>query len=85
MLNPIAIALADRRVHQLGGEPMPTTIIRRKRSSRSSIGPYRRHELLTGKAMYPALGYDGYGDGFDTNMEHFISEEMRQDWICQSR
>jgi hypothetical protein len=61
---------------------MPTTIIRRKRSSRVSIGPYRRHELLTGKAHYPALGYTGYGDGEDTNMEHFISEEMRADWIA---
>jgi len=30
------------------------------------IGPYKRHELLTGKIYYPALGYSGYGDGKST-------------------
>ena len=29
------------------------------------IGPYKRHELLTGGIYYPALGYSGYGDGSD--------------------
>jgi hypothetical protein len=57
-----------------------TTIVRRKRVSRSEIGPYRRYELLTGKAIYPVRGYTGYGDGIDPNMENFISDEMRRDW-----
>ena len=30
-----------------------TTVIRRKRASRLSIGPYERHELLTGRIVYP--------------------------------
>src|SRR5258705_154804 len=38
-------------------------ITRRKRTSRLSIGPYRRHELLTGWIVYPVEGYTGYGDG----------------------
>jgi hypothetical protein len=58
-----------------------TTIVRRKRVSRSEIGPYRRHELLTGQAIYPVRGYTGYGDGHDPDMEHFISGEMRWDWL----
>jgi hypothetical protein len=32
-----------------------TTVIRRKRALRSSIGPYKRHELLTGWIVYPVL------------------------------
>jgi hypothetical protein len=57
-----------------------TTIVRRKRVSRSEIGPYKRHELLTGRATYPARAYTGYGDGIDLEMQHFISDEMRFDW-----
>lgn len=33
--------------------PPLTTVIRRKRASRMQIGPYRRHELLTGRIVYP--------------------------------
>ena len=57
-----------------------TTIIRRKRASRLSIGPYRRHELLTGHIQYPVQGYTGYGDGVGTDLTKFISAEMREDW-----
>jgi hypothetical protein len=55
-------------------------VIRRKRASRSSIGPYRRHELLTGRIQYPVQGYTGYGDGVGTDLMAFISDEMRKDW-----
>jgi hypothetical protein len=57
-----------------------TTVIRRKRASRSSIGPYRRHELLTGRIVYPVQGYTGYGDGVGTDLTAFVSAEMRADW-----
>jgi hypothetical protein len=57
-----------------------TTVIRRKRASRSSIGAYRRHELLTGRIVYPVQGYTGYGDGIVTHLTAFISDEMRADW-----
>ena len=33
-----------------------TTVIRRRRASRMQIGPYRRHELLTGRIVYPVQG-----------------------------
>ena len=36
------------------------------------IGPYKRHELLTGKIYYPALGYSGYGDGKSTHIADFV-------------
>jgi hypothetical protein len=53
----------------------------RRSTSRRELGPYRRHELLTGKADYPVMKYyTGYGDGEDTDMNHFVSEEMRVDW-----
>ena len=57
-----------------------STIIRRKRASRLSIGPYRRHELLTGRIQYPVQGYSGYGDGVGTDLTAFIGNEMRADW-----
>ena len=57
-----------------------TTVIRRKRASRLSIGPYRRHELLTGRTVYPVQGYTGYGDGFGTDLTAFINDGMRADW-----
>jgi len=57
-----------------------STVIRRKRASRSSIGPYRRHELLTGRIQYPVQGYSGYGDGIGTDLTAFISDQMRADW-----
>ena len=44
------------------------------------LGPYRRHELLTGEICYPMQGYTGYGDGVGTDLTAFISDEMRVDW-----
>lgn len=40
----------------------------------------RRSILLTGEISYSAFDYTGYGDGQGTNLEDFISEEMRRDW-----
>jgi hypothetical protein len=57
-----------------------TTVIRRRRASRLSIGPYRRHELLTGRIQYPVQGYTGYGDGIGTDLTAFIGDQMRADW-----
>ena len=57
-----------------------TTAIRRKRASRTSIGPYRRNELLSGRVQYPVQGYTGYGDGVGTDLTAFISDTMRADW-----
>jgi hypothetical protein len=57
-----------------------TTITRRKRTSRLQIGPYKRHELLTGRIEYPVQGYSGYGDGVGTDLVAFITAEMRIDW-----
>lgn len=59
-----------------------TTVIRRKRASRSSIGPYRRHELLRGRIVYPVQGYSGYGDGVGTDLTAFVSDQMRADWAA---
>ena len=59
-----------------------STILRRRRGSRLSVGPYRRHELLGGRATYPVQGYDGYGDGHETDMRKFIGPEMRADWAA---
>ena len=59
-----------------------STILRRRRGSRLHLGPYRRHELLGGVATYPVQGYDGYGDGRDTDMRKFISAEMKADWLA---
>jgi hypothetical protein len=44
------------------------------------IGPYRRHELLTGRIVYPVQGYTGDGDGVGTDLTAFISDGMRADW-----
>ena len=59
---------------------MMSTITRRKRTSRMEIGPYRRHELLTGRIVYSVQGYNGYGDGVGTDLKAFVSDEMRADW-----
>jgi hypothetical protein len=55
------------------------TIVRQKRRPRQ-LGPYRRHELLCGEIVYPEYGYTGYGDGRNTNLADFISDEMKTDW-----
>ncbi len=58
------------------------TIIRRKRASRTSIGPYKRNELLTGVIQYAVLGHSGYGDGIGTDLTAFITDGMRADWAA---
>jgi hypothetical protein len=59
-----------------------TTTVRHKRSSRSNIGPYKRHELLFGEIFYPVMmeTYTGYADGKGTKLADFISAEMKTDW-----
>ena len=57
-----------------------STVIRRKRVSHRELGPYRRHELLTGEIVYPAFGYSGYGDGKSKNLSDFIDDQMKADW-----
>ena len=55
------------------------TIVRQTRGPRQ-LGPYRRHELLTGEILYPDFNYSGYGDGRGADLTAFISDEMRRDW-----
>jgi hypothetical protein len=57
-----------------------STVIRRRRGTRTNLGPYKRHELLGGRIMYPVQGYSGYGDGRSVNVADYISEEMKADW-----
>jgi hypothetical protein len=58
-----------------------STIMRRRRASRMTLGPYRRHELLTGHVAPVVSGYSGYATGSSsTNLEDYISHEMRRDW-----
>jgi hypothetical protein len=59
---------------------MMATIRHRQRVSFRELGPYKRHELLTGEINYPAVGYSGYGDGRSVNLADFICDEMRDDW-----
>ena len=59
-----------------------STILRRRCGSRTNLGPYKRHELLGGVATYPVQNYDGYGDGHDSDVRKFISDEMRADWAA---
>ena len=59
-----------------------STIIRRRRGLRMSLGPYKRHELLGGRIDYPVSGYDGYGDGRSVNVADYISAGMKADWAA---
>ena len=53
---------------------------RRAPSQRRGLCPYRRYELLFGEIIY-SPDYTGYGsNGGSTNLEDFISDEMRRDW-----
>jgi hypothetical protein len=58
------------------------TVTRKKRVSQRELGPYKRHELLTGEICYAVQGYTGYGDGSSTNVTDYISDEMRRDWAA---
>jgi hypothetical protein len=55
--------------------------MRRRRGSRLELGPYKRHELLTGQIMAVASGYTGYATRGSTNLMDYISDEMRRDWL----
>ena len=57
-----------------------STVVRRKRTSRLEIGPYKRHELLTGELRYPVYGYTGYGDGVSRDLTALVGGQMRADW-----
>jgi hypothetical protein len=57
-----------------------TTVVRHRRQPRQ-LGPYRRHELLTGETVRPEFGYSGYAsDGKSNKAVDYISDEMRADW-----
>jgi hypothetical protein len=57
-----------------------STVTRRKRASRSNIGPYRRFELLSGELGYPLPQYyAGYGDCVGRELTMFICDGMRAD------
>jgi hypothetical protein len=58
-----------------------STIVRQRRRSKLQLGPYRRHELLTGEVKIVVQGYSGYSDQIHTDLTLFINLEMRQDWI----
>ena len=58
-----------------------STITRRRRTSRTNIGPYKRNELLCGFIQYTP-SYSGYGDGVGSDLTKFISAEMRADWAA---
>ena len=53
---------------------------RRKPARTPELGPYKRHELLTGEIVNVERGYTGYGDGKSSNLLDFISDEMRRNW-----
>ena len=56
-----------------------TTVVRHRRQPRQ-LGPYRRHELLTGETVRPEFGYSGYAsDGKSNKAVDYISDEMRAD------
>jgi hypothetical protein len=56
-------------------------IIRRHKHARRDFNVTKRHELLTGEIDYPMnSSYAGYADGHSTNLEDYISDEMRDDW-----
>ena len=54
--------------------------VRRLKRARRELSAYKRHELLTGTILYAVRGYDGYGDGIGTDLNDFVSAEMRNDW-----
>jgi hypothetical protein len=57
-----------------------TNVVRHRRQPRE-LGPYRRHELLTGEIVRVEYGYTGYAsDGKSDNAADYISDEMKADW-----
>ncbi|MGX1352478.1 hypothetical protein AB7M49_006087 [Bradyrhizobium elkanii] len=57
-----------------------STVIRRRRGSRLQLGPYKRHELLTGHIATVVSGYSGYATGSSRNLADYISAAMHADW-----
>jgi hypothetical protein len=53
---------------------------------RRGLSAYKVVELLTGRVpLYPARGYDGYGDARngparDDLVSNYVTDAMRQDW-----
>ena len=53
---------------------------------RRGLTAYKVAELLTGRVpLYPARGYDGYGDAHngparDDLVSNYVTDSMRQDW-----
>jgi hypothetical protein len=62
---------------------MPFIRRRPRLTSRSTLTPDQKYELLTGRACYslPAY-YTGFGDarGDDTDMRNFVTDEMERCW-----
>ena len=61
---------------------MPTKRTWRERRGVTFPSAYQAAELRTGKSLYPAQGYDGYGDGIGTDLRAFISDLMLADWTA---
>ena len=59
-----------------------STVIRRRRGSRTNLSVYKRFELLTGIVPSVVSGYSGYATGSSTNVADYISDEMRADWAA---
>jgi hypothetical protein len=60
---------------------VPTKRTWRERQSVSFPTAYEAYELLTGEIICPVRGYDGYGDGWGTDLHRFIGDRMRSDWM----
>jgi hypothetical protein len=58
----------------------PTKRTWREREGVEFLSAYQVAELTTGEVFYPALKYDGYGDGVGKDLRAFISDLMRTDW-----
>jgi hypothetical protein len=60
---------------------MPTKRTWRERQAVEFPSAYQAAELLTGQVFYPVRGYDGYGDGYGSDLHNFVSDRMRSDWM----
>jgi hypothetical protein len=59
---------------------MPTKRTWRDHQQVAFLSAYQCAELLTGEINYPAIKYDGYGDGRGKDLHAFITPLMRADW-----
>jgi hypothetical protein len=60
---------------------MPTKRTWRQREVVAFLTAYQAYELLTGEIIYPVRGYNGYGNGYSTDLHRFIDDRMRSDWM----